>query len=150
MLPTNETSKDVKDERLATEVAQKGGGDNREGEEVMWDSAGDAKDSSNGKTDGKWQNLKDCSNSPIKTSPLTGTAAADGQNSQPVKQSNPSPKITDDTNSGVPSREASCSSRSPKKPSYEGLSSVLSSFDFFSKEEYLDEDKTAISIAFGK
>lgn len=148
MLPTNEISKDVKDELLATEVAQKGEGDNREAEELMGDSAGDAKDGSNGKPEDKWQSLKD--NSPIKTSPLTGTAAVDGQNSQPVKQFNPSPKAISDTNSGVPSREASCSSRSPKKPSYEGLSSVLSSFDFFSKEEYLDEDKTAISIAFGK
>lgn len=150
MLPTNEISKDVKDELLATEVAQKGGGDNREAEELMGDTAGDAKDGSSGKTEGKWQSLKDCSNSAIKTSPLTGIAVVDGQNSQPVKQFNPSPKIINDTNSGVPSREASCSSRSPKKPPYEGLSSVLSSFDFFSKEEYLDEDKTAISIAFGK
>ncbi|KAE8289078.1 Thyroid hormone receptor-associated protein 3 BCLAF1 and THRAP3 family member 2 [Larimichthys crocea] len=151
LLPTNQNSKDVKEELLASKEVQKGGGEDGEPVELVGVLAEEAKEGSgSGKTEGNWQSLTDCSRSPKRTSPLASSAVIVGQNSQTTNQSSPSPKITNDTSNGAPFWKKVCSSSSTKKPSHEGLNPMLSSFDFFSNEEYLDGDKTAISIAFGK
>uniref|UniRef100_A0A672GKE3 Thyroid hormone receptor associated protein 3a n=1 Tax=Salarias fasciatus TaxID=181472 RepID=A0A672GKE3_SALFA len=51
---------------------------------------------------------------------------------------------------GAPAWQTGCSSSATKSAPHEGLNPMLSSFDFFSNEEYLDGDKAAISIAFRK
>lgn len=150
VLPINQNYKDVKEELSASKEVQKRGGGDGEPEELVGVLAGDAKeDTGSRKTEGKWQRLTDCSSSPKRTNPLASSAVTGGQNSQTSIQSNPSPKTTNDISNGAPSWQT-CSSSSTKKPSHEGLNSMLSSFDFFSNDEYADGDKTAISIAFGK
>ncbi|XP_059194531.1 thyroid hormone receptor-associated protein 3 isoform X2 [Centropristis striata] len=147
---TNPNSKDVKEELAASKEVQKGGrGDEEEAAELVGVSAGDAKEGTgSGKTEGNWQGLKDCSSSPKRASPLASTAVIVGQNSQTTNQASPAPKSPNDTSNGAPSWKMACGSSTTKKPSHEGLNPMLSSFDFFSNEEYLDGDKTAISIAF--
>lgn len=149
-LLTNPNSKDVKEELSASKEVQKGGGGDEEAVELVGGLAGDAKEGAgSGKTEGNWQSLTDCSSSPKRTSPLASSAVIVGQNSQTTNQSSPSPKITNDSiSNGAPSWKMVGSSSTTKKPSHEGLNPMLSSFDFFSNEEYLDGDRTAISIAF--
>lgn len=144
LLLANQNSKDVKEEPSASNEVQKGGGG--DGEPGVL--AGDAKEGS-GKTEGNWQRMTDCSSSPQRTSPLANAAVTGGQNSQTTIQRSPT-KNTNDTSNGASSWQKQCSSSSATKPSHEGLNPMLSSFDFFSSEEYLDGDKTAISIAFRK
>lgn len=126
---------------MASKEVQKGGGQDGEPQEPVGSLAGDAKE---GTGNGKWQSLADRSNSPKGRGPLTGSAVIVGQSSETSPQ--PSPKISD---IGAPSWQTSCNT-STKKPLHEGLNAMLSSFDFFSNEEYPDGDKKAISIAFGK
>ncbi|KAK1894853.1 Thyroid hormone receptor-associated protein 3, partial [Dissostichus eleginoides] len=147
LLLTNPNAKDGKEELSVSKEAQKGGGGDEEPAEPVGVLAGEAKESAcSGKADGNWQGLSDCS--PKRTSTLASYAVIVGQNSQSTNQSSPSPKITKDISNGAPSWRMVGSSSSTKKPSHEGLNPMLSSFDFFSNEEYLDGDKTAISIAF--
>lgn len=136
----------MKEELSASkEVLKEAGGDG-EPVELTRVLAGDAKEGADsGKTEGNRQSLTDCSSSPKRTSPVIV-----GQNSQTTNQSSPAPKTTNDISNGAPSWQKVCSSSPTKKPSREGLNPMLSSFDFFSNEEYLDGDKKAISIAFGK
>ncbi|XP_078108539.1 thyroid hormone receptor-associated protein 3 isoform X1 [Sander vitreus] len=149
LLLTNQNSKDVKEEFSASKEIQKGGGGDTEPVELVGVLAVDAKEGAgSGKTEGNWQGLPDCSSSPKRTSPLASAAVSVGHNSQSTNQSSPSPKVTNDISNGAPSWKMVCSSSKTKKPSHEGLNPMLSSFDFFSNEEYLDGDKTAISIAF--
>ncbi|XP_035527784.1 thyroid hormone receptor-associated protein 3 isoform X2 [Morone saxatilis] len=151
LLPTKQNSKDVKEEFSASKEVQKGGGGDGEAAELIGVLAGDAKEGAgSGKTEGNWQGLKDCSSSPKRMSALASSAVIVGQNSQTPNRSSPAPKITNDISNGAPSWQTVCSSSSTKKNLHEGLNPMLSSFDFFSNEEYLDGDKTAISIAFGK
>ncbi|XP_018555416.1 thyroid hormone receptor-associated protein 3 isoform X2 [Lates calcarifer] len=151
LLLVNQNSKDVREEHSASKEVQKGGGGDGEPVELVGVSAGDAKEGTgSGKTEGNWQGLTDCSSSPRRTSPVANSAVIAGQSSQTTNQSGPSPRSTNDTSNGAPSWQMGCSSSSTKKPSHEGLNPMLSSFDFFSSEEYLDGDKTAISIAFRK
>ncbi|XP_034554628.1 thyroid hormone receptor-associated protein 3 isoform X2 [Notolabrus celidotus] len=139
------------EELLAFKEVQKEGGGNGEPEELVGVLAGDANGGgSSGKTEGNWQGLTDCNSSPKRTSPLTSSAVVVGQNIQTTNQCSPSLKITNSISNGAPSPKIMCSSSPTKKASHEGLNPMLSSFDFFSSEEYLDGDKTAISIAFGK
>ncbi|XP_037641556.1 thyroid hormone receptor-associated protein 3 isoform X2 [Sebastes umbrosus] len=148
LLLTNPNSKDVKEELSASKEVQKGEGGDEEPAELVGALARDAKEGAcGGKTEGNWQGLTDCS-SPKRTSPLASSAVIVVQNSQTTNQSSPSPKVTNDTSNGAPSWKMTCSTTSTKKPSHEGLNPMLSSFDFFSNEEYPDEDKTAISVAF--
>lgn len=134
---------------MASKVVQKEGGGDGESEAFVAGLAADAKeDTSGGKREGNWQSSANCSSSQNQTSALTSSAASGGQNDQISTKSNPPPKITNDVSDDVPSREASVSSFATKIASQECLNSVLSSF--FSNEEYLDGDKNAISIAFGK
>jgi len=138
----------VKEELSASKEVQKGGGADEEPVEVIGASAEDAKEGTcRGKTEGSWQSLSDCRSSPKRTSPLASSAGIVGQNSQTSNQSSPSPKITNDVGNGAPSWKAVCSSSTQKNP-HEGLNPMLSRFDFFSNEEYLDGDQTAISVAF--
>lgn len=128
---------------MASKVVQKEGGGDGEAEAPVAGLAADAKEeTSGGKTEGNWQS------STNQTSPLASCAASFGQNDQLSSKSNPPPKTTNDVSNGVPSCKAVLSSFTPKLASEECLNSVLSSF--FSNEEYLDGDKKAISIAFGK
>lgn len=151
LLPTNQNSKDVKEELSASKEVQKGGGGDGEIQELVGVLAGDATEGTgNGKTEGKWQSLTDCGSTQKRTSPLASSCVTVGQKDQTSNQSTRSPKITNDVSNAAPSWQTLRSSSSTKKPSHEGLNSMLSSFDFFSNEEYLDGDKTAISIAFGK
>ncbi|XP_060906130.1 thyroid hormone receptor-associated protein 3 isoform X2 [Labrus mixtus] len=132
------------------EVQKEGGGDG-EPEELVGVLAGDANgDAGNGKTEGKWKSLTDCNSSPKRASPLASSAVTVGQNIKTTKQSSLSPKITNSISNGNPSSKIVFNSSPTKKASHEGLNPMLPSFDFFSNEEYLDGDKTAISIAFGK
>lgn len=141
----------MKEELLASKEVQKVGGEDGESGELVRVLAGDAKEGAgSGKTEGNWQSLTNCSSSPTRTSPLASSAVTVGQNSQTANQSSPSSKNTNDISNGAPSWKPVCSSSSTKMPTHEGLNPMLSSFDFFSHEEYLDGDKTAISIAFGK
>lgn len=134
---------------MASKVVQKEGGGDGEAEALVAVLAGDAKeDASGGKTEGDRQNAADCSSSQKQASPMTSSAGSVGQNDRGNAKPNPPPKIADAVINGVPSVEASGSSFATKMASQECLSSVLSSF--FSNEEYLDGDKNAISIAFGK
>ncbi|XP_047455561.1 thyroid hormone receptor-associated protein 3 isoform X2 [Mugil cephalus] len=155
-LVANQSSKDVNEEQLASfkEVTEGegggGGGGDEESVERVGLLAGDANEgTSNGKAEGNWQGQTDCSCSPKKTSPLASSAVTVGENSQTISLSSPT-KIAKDSDKGAPTWQTVCSSSSTKKPSHEGLNPMLSSFDFFSTEEYLDGDKTAISIAFRK
>ncbi|XP_070823123.1 thyroid hormone receptor-associated protein 3 isoform X2 [Chaetodon trifascialis] len=151
LLPTNQNSKDVKEELSASKEVQKGVGGDGEPVESVEVLARDTKEGAgSGKTEGSWQSLTGCSSSPKRASPLASSAVIVGQNSQTGNQSSPSPKITNDISNGAPSRQTVCSSPSTKKLPHEGLNPMLSSFDFFSNEEYLNGDKTAISIAFRK
>ncbi|XP_042345670.1 thyroid hormone receptor-associated protein 3 isoform X2 [Plectropomus leopardus] len=150
LLLTNQNSKDVKEDLLASKEVQKGGGGgDEEAVELVGELAGETKEATgSGKTEGTWQGLTDCSSSPKRASPLASSAVTVGQSSQTNNKSSPSPKITNDNSNSAPSWKTVCSSTMTKKPSHEGLNPMLSSFDFFSSEEYLDGDKTAISIAF--
>ncbi|XP_034409425.1 thyroid hormone receptor-associated protein 3 isoform X2 [Cyclopterus lumpus] len=150
LLQTNQNSKDVKEEPSASKEVQKVGGGDEEPVELIGASAEDAKEGTcRGKAEGSWQSLTDCRSSPKTTSPLASSAGIVGQNSQTTNQSSPSPKITNDIGNGAPSwKTVSSSSSSTKKNPHEGLNPMLSSFDFFSNEEYLDGDQTAISVAF--
>nr|XP_046255475.1 thyroid hormone receptor-associated protein 3 isoform X2 [Scatophagus argus] len=151
LLQTNQNFKDVKEEPSASKEVQKRGGGDGEPAELAVVLAEDAKEGTgSGKTEGNWQGMTGCSSSPKRTSPLASSAVFVGQNSQTINQSSPSSKITNDMSNGAPSWQTVCSPSSTKKSSHEGLNPMLSSFDFFSNEEYLDGDKTAISIAFGK
>lgn len=136
-----QNSKDLKEKSLASKVVQKEGGGDGETEALVAALAEDAVgDSSGGKVEGNRQSTTNCSSSQNQRSPLTSS----GQ----TEQHTPRSKITNDASAGVPSCEASGSSFATKNASQECLNSVLSSF--FSNEEYLDGDKNAISIAFGK
>lgn len=140
----------MKEELSASIEVRKGEGENGEAEELVGVSAGDAKEGSgDGKAESKWQSLTAC-DSPKRKSPLAGYAVIPDQNSQASTKSSPSPKNTSNISNGTLSWQARCGLSSTKAPSQEGLNTMLSSFDFFSNEEYPDEDKTAISIAFGK
>lgn len=134
---------------MASKVVQKEGGGDGEAEARVAGLAADTKeDTSGGKTEGNRQSSTNCSSSQNQTSPLTSSAASVGQNDHLSTKSSPPPKTTNDVSNGVPSCEGSVSSFATKTASQECLNSVLSSF--FSNEEYLDGDKNAISIAFGK
>ncbi|MEQ2190845.1 hypothetical protein XENOCAPTIV_012091, partial [Xenoophorus captivus] len=140
----NQNSKDVKEKQLASKEVQKGGEGDDEPVEHVGLLAGDARAGAGcGKIDRTWHSLTDCS-SPKKSSPLASTDVNVGQINQTINQSSPT-KITNDTRNGSPMVEGAS-----RKASNEGLNPMLSSFDFFSTEEYLDGDKTAISIAFKK
>ncbi|XP_038157190.1 thyroid hormone receptor-associated protein 3 isoform X3 [Cyprinodon tularosa] len=145
----NQNSKDVKEQHLASKEVQKVGGGDDEPEEHVGLLAGDTRDGAGcGKAERTWHNLTDCS-SPKKSSPVSSTDANVGQSNQTIPLSSPT-KITNDTRNGSPMMEAASCSSSSRKASNEGLNPMLSSFDFFSSEEYTDGDKTAISIAFKK
>lgn len=133
---------------MASKVVQKEGGGNGETEALVAGLAGDVKDSSGGKTEGSWQTTTNCSSSLNQVSPLASSAAGVGQNAPHDATSNLPTKMTNAISNGGPSCEAACSSFATKKASQECLNSVLSSF--FSNEDYLEGDKNAISIAFGK
>lgn len=134
---------------MASKVVQKEGGGDGEAEALVAVVAADAKeDTSSGKTEGNWQSSPNCSSSQNQSSALTSSAASVGKNDQLSTKSNPPPKITNDVRNCVPSCKAPVSSFVTKIASQECLNSVLSSF--FSDEKYLDGDKNAISIAFGK
>lgn len=139
----------MKDEQLASKDVQKGGeGEDESREHVALLARDDRQGAGVGKTEGNWKGLTDYSSSPKKISPLASSAATAGQNSQTTNQSSPT-KNTNTTTNGTPSWQMVCGSSSTKKPSNEGLNQILNSFDF-SSEDYLDGDKTAISIAFRK
>lgn len=141
----------MKEELSASKEVQKGGGGDGEPVELAGVLAGDGKEGAvSGKTEGNCQGPTDCNSSQKSTSPQAISAVIVGQNSQTTNQSSPSPKFTNDISNGAPSWPMGGSSSTTKKPSHEGLNPMLSSFDFFSNKEYLDGDKTAISIAFGK
>ncbi|XP_040020171.2 uncharacterized protein thrap3a isoform X3 [Gasterosteus aculeatus] len=134
---TNQGPKDEKEELCAPGELQGGGGGGEEPGELAG-LEGDAKEGN-------------CTGSPKGASPWASCAAAAavGQSSQTTSQSGPSPKVTNDIGNGAPSWKMACSSSSStKKILHEGLNPMLSSYDFFSSEEYLDGDKTAISVAF--
>ncbi|XP_067457023.1 thyroid hormone receptor-associated protein 3 isoform X2 [Thunnus thynnus] len=151
LLLPNQNSKDVKEDLSASKEVQKGGVGDGEQAELVGVIAGDVKEGTgSGKTEGPWQGLADCSSSPKRASPLASCDVIVGQNSQTANQSSPSTKNTNDISNGAPSWQTVHSSSSTKKPSQEDLNPMLSSFDFFSSEEYQDGDKTAISIAFRK
>ncbi|XP_068180115.1 thyroid hormone receptor-associated protein 3 isoform X2 [Antennarius striatus] len=151
LLLTNQNPKDVKEELPASKEVQKEGGEDGEIVELMGELAGDAKEvRGGGKNEGTWQSLKDCSSSPKRTDPGAAPAVIVGQESHTTTKSSPSLKITNDIRNDASSWQAGCSSSPTKKASPEGLNPMLSSFDFFSKEDYLEGNKTAISIAFGK
>lgn len=146
----NQNSKDVKEDLSASKEVQKGGGGDGEQMELVGVMAGEVKEgASSGKTEGNWQGLTDCNSSPKRASPLASSVGTVGQNSH-TTQSSPSTKNTNDISNGAPSWPTVHNSSSTKKPSQEDLNPMLSSFDFFSSEEYPDGDKTAISIAFRK
>uniref|UniRef100_H2TQP1 Thyroid hormone receptor associated protein 3 n=1 Tax=Takifugu rubripes TaxID=31033 RepID=H2TQP1_TAKRU len=148
-LPISQNSKDVKEKSLASKVVQKEGGGDGETEALVVGLAGDAKeDGSGGKTEGSWQTTTNCSSGQNQMSPLASSAAGAGQNAPHNAASNTPTKMTNAISNGGPSCEAACSSFATKKASQECLNSVLSSF--FSNEDYLEGDKNAISIAFGK
>lgn len=137
----------MKEEHEAPREVQKGGGEDGKPVELVGVSGEDAKDGTDsGKTERNWQGLTDCNGSAKRTSPLANS----GQRSQTTTQSGSSPKNTNDTSNAAPSWQKVCSSSPTKKPSQEGLNPMLSSFDFFSNDEYLDGDRAAISIAFRK
>lgn len=139
----------MKGKSLASKVVQKEGGGDGETEALVAGLAGDAKeDSSGGKTEGSWQTTTNCSSSLNQISPLASSAAGVGQNAPHDVASHLTAKMTNAISNGGPSCEAACSSFATKKASQECLNSVLSSF--FSNEDYLEGDKNAISIAFGK
>lgn len=139
----------MKDEQLASKDVQKGGeGEDESGERVELLAGDDIEGAGGGRTEGNWKGLTNYSSSPKKNSPLAGSAAPVGQSSQTANQSSPT-KNTGITPNGTPTWQMVCGSSSAKKPSNEGLNQILSSFDI-SKEDYLDRDKTAISIAFRK
>lgn len=141
----SQNSKDVKEKSLASKVVQKEG--DGESEALVAGLAGDAKEvSSGGKTEGSWQTTTNCSQS--QASHVASSAAGVGQNAPHDAASNTPTKVTNAISNGGPSCEAAGSSFATKKASQESLNSVLSSF--FSKEDYLDGEKNAISIAFGK
>ncbi|MEQ2268515.1 hypothetical protein XENORESO_002174, partial [Xenotaenia resolanae] len=145
----NQNSKDVKEKQLASKEVQKGGEGDDEPVEHVGLLAGDAREGAGcGKIERTWHSLTDCS-SPKKSSPLASTDVNVGQINQTINQSSPT-KITNDTRNGSPMVEVASGFSSTRKASNEGLNPMLSSFDFFSTEEYLDGDKTAISIAFKK
>ncbi|XP_013874047.1 thyroid hormone receptor-associated protein 3 isoform X2 [Austrofundulus limnaeus] len=145
----NQNLKDVNEQHLASNEVQKGGGGDEEPGEHVGVLAGDAREGADcGKTERTWQSLTDCS-SPKKNSPVASTAVIVGQSGQTAVQSTPT-KITNDTCNSSPMWEKASGSSSAKKPSNEGLNSMLPSFDFFTSEDFPDGDKTAISIAFKK
>lgn len=146
--PNNQKSNDVKEKSSASKVVQKERGGGGEAEALVAVLAADAKEeTSGGKTVGNWQSGTNCSSSGQKeSSPLTSSAASISQNDQLSTKSNPPPNLTSDVSNGVSNE--SVSSLATKIASQECLNSMLSSF--FSNEEYLDGDKNAISIAFGK
>uniref|UniRef100_A0A674MWM7 Thyroid hormone receptor associated protein 3 n=1 Tax=Takifugu rubripes TaxID=31033 RepID=A0A674MWM7_TAKRU len=94
------------------------------------------------------KDVKEKSSGQNQMSPLASSAAGAGQNAPHNAASNTPTKMTNAISNGGPSCEAACSSFATKKASQECLNSVLSSF--FSNEDYLEGDKNAISIAFGK
>uniref|UniRef100_A0A3Q3LBE1 Thyroid hormone receptor associated protein 3a n=1 Tax=Mastacembelus armatus TaxID=205130 RepID=A0A3Q3LBE1_9TELE len=150
LLLATQTSKDVKEEQSATKEVQNEERGDGVPIELVRNLEGDKEGTGNGETEGNWQDLTDCNSSPKRTSPLANSAATVGLNSQISNQSGHNPKNTSDISNGAPSWQMLCSSSSTKKSTHEVLNPMLSSFDFFSNEEYLDGDKTAISIAFKK
>lgn len=152
LLQVQQNSKDVKEDLSAPKEVQQGvGGDGEPAEHVGVSAAGDAAEGTgSGRSEGKWRSLTDCTSSPKRASPLANAAVTAAPSSQTAKQPSPSPKVNSDTGSGAPSWQTLSSSSMTKKTPHEGLNPMLSSFDFFSNEEYLNGDKTAISIAFGK
>lgn len=141
----------MKEELSASKEAQREGGGDGEPAELPGELGGDVRDGRGSEKDeGPWQSLKDCSSSPKRTSPLASPAVVVGQNSHTANPTSSSLKLTNDVRNGASSWQSVCSSSSAKASAQEGLNPMLSSFDFFSKEEYLGGDKTAISIAFGK
>lgn len=130
----------MKEERSASAQVQDGDVENGAAEELVGTSVGNTKEGGSGdrKLEGKWKSLTACS-SPKRKSPL---AVSTEQSSHSATRPSPPSK---NTSNGAPSWQALCGSSSQ-----EGLHAMLSSFDFFSNEEYSDGDKTAISIAFGK
>nr|XP_020445730.1 thyroid hormone receptor-associated protein 3-like isoform X2 [Monopterus albus] len=150
LLLSSQNCKDVKVEHSVSKEAQKEGGGDGESVELAGVLEGDVEEfTGSGKTGGNWQGPTECNSSPKKISPLANSAVTVGQNSQPTNQSSPAPVNTNDTSNGAPSWQILCNSPSTKKPSNEGLDPMLLSFDF-SSEEFLNGDKTAISIAFRK
>ncbi|XP_004078486.2 thyroid hormone receptor-associated protein 3 isoform X1 [Oryzias latipes] len=136
----SQTSEDVKDGELTSKQVQKGGEEDEEPEEhVELLEENPTEGAGSGKSDGNWQSPKKNSLGPSS-----------------VGQKSPSPgqtintKISNDTSNGAPVWQSSGGTCSTRKPSREGLNPMLSSFDFFSTEEFQDEDKKAISIAFRK
>lgn len=130
----------MKEERSASAQVQDGEVENGAAEELVGSSVGNAKEGGNGdgKLEGKWKSMTACS-SPKSKSPLAVSTEQDSHSA-----TRPTPPSKSSSN-GAPSWHALGG-----LPSQEGLHSMLSSFDFFSNEEYSDGDKTAISIAFGK
>lgn len=146
-LLVNQNSKDIKEDQVASIEVQKGGGADEEPTEHIELLAGNAREG--GKNDGNWHNLTDSRSSPKKNSPLTTSTVTAGQSSQSTSQTSPT-KLTNDTSNGATMWQTACGPCSTKKTVHEGLNPMLSSFDIFSSEEYLDGDKKAISIAFRK
>ncbi|KAM4567972.1 thyroid hormone receptor-associated protein 3 isoform 2-T2 [Fundulus diaphanus] len=145
-LLASQTSKDVKEKHLASKEVQKGGGGEDEQAEHAGSLAGDVTEVAGcGKAERTWHSLRDCT-SPKKSSPLDDNVA---QSNQAINRPAPT-KNPNDTRNGSPMMEVASGSSSTRKASSEGLNPMLSSFDFFSTEEYLDGDKAAISIAFKK
>lgn len=128
----------MKEERSGAAQVQDGEVENGAAEALIGTPVGTIGEggSSDGKMDGKWQSVT-AGSSPKRKSPLALSAE---QSSHSANRPSPSSK-----NNGAPSWQAPCGLSSK-----EGLHAMLSSFDFFSNEEYSDGDKTAISIAFGK
>ncbi|KAM7421274.1 hypothetical protein PAMA_015429 [Pampus argenteus] len=153
LLLANQNSKDVNEDLSASKEVQKGEGGGGDGEQVelVGGLAGDVKEGTDsGKSEGNWQGRTDCSSNPNGAGPLASSAVIVGHNSQTTNQSSPSTQTTSNVSNGAPSWQMLHNSTSTKKTLQEGLNPMLSSFDFFSSEEYQDGDKTAISIAFKK
>lgn len=130
----------MKEECSASAQVQDGEVENGAAEKLVETSVGNTKEggSGDGKLEGKWKSITACSSSK-RTSPL---AVSSEQSSHSATR--PSPPSKNSSN-GAPSWQALSG-----LSSQESLHAMLSSFDFFSNEEYSDGDKTAISIAFGK
>lgn len=131
-----QTSEDVKDEQLTSKQVQKVGEEDEEPEEPSVEllEENPADGAGSGKSDGK----KNC----------LGTGSVAQNSHSPGQTSNT--KVSNDTSNGAPVWQSAGGSCSTRKASHEGLNPMLSSFDFFSTEEFQEEDKKAISIAFRK
>ncbi|XP_053737735.1 thyroid hormone receptor-associated protein 3 isoform X6 [Synchiropus splendidus] len=134
----NQTAKEEKEQvKASKDVHSEEDGDGQEKALVQMDDAPDGQTSE--KTEGSQKGLSE-NNSPKRADPEESSAGVVVQSSQASTQKK--------TNEGDPSQTGGSSST--KKPAKDGLNPMLSSFDFFSSDEYTDADKLALSVAFKK